>query len=40
MKPAEVLCPEKQRLLEVISLSANPVANRVNVLAEDMQYQL
>jgi hypothetical protein len=40
MKSAEIFCPEKQQLLEVISLSANTVADRVNGLAEDIQYQL
>jgi hypothetical protein len=34
MTSAEILSPEKQQLLEAISLSANTVAHRVNDLAE------
>jgi hypothetical protein len=37
MKSAEIICPEKQRLFEVINHCANRVADRVNGLAEDVK---
>jgi phosphopantetheinyl transferase (holo-ACP synthase) len=40
MKAAEILCPEKQQLFKNISLTANTVAECVNDLAGDIQYQL
>jgi hypothetical protein len=33
MKATEILCPEKQQLLESVSLSANMVVKSVNDLA-------
>jgi len=36
----EILCPEKQQLFKIVTLSANTVADCVNDLVGDVQCQL
>jgi len=40
LKTTEIICPEKKKLFEGISLSANTVAARITELADDTQKQL
>jgi hypothetical protein len=40
LKATEILCPEKQQLSKSVSHYANTVADRINDLAGDIQYQL
>ncbi|XP_017770200.1 PREDICTED: general transcription factor II-I repeat domain-containing protein 2-like [Nicrophorus vespilloides] len=40
IKAVEILCPEKVKLFHAINLSANAVANHVNVFTEDEQLQV
>jgi len=40
IKVCEIICPEKKKLFEGISLSANTVASRITESASNVQQQL